>query len=264
MTEVPVGLAVGTAFTRGDGDAIGFYVVKDVGNPERMCIEDEGETVPYLDACGADVTEEGPRGDAFAALLDEYGASYDADDSTIKTELMSEAELPDAAVRFVALLLRMQDFLLVTRERAEATFRNDVVSALQSRFLSRAAVETDYVFTEELKNYPSDVALVAEGVPPLAIFIGTSDVRVPPLAIFIGTSDVRALEAMLFYNQITFKHPIDCKVMLIINTTGSKRIRTRTLDRVVNEIPIATFRDEPDAALNSIERQFLGGVEMVH
>ena len=250
MTEVPVGLAVGTAFTRGDGDAIGFYVVKDVGNPERMCIEDEGETVPYLDACGADVTEEGPRGDAFAALLDEYGASYDADDSTIKTELMSEAELPDAAVRFVALLLRMQDFLLVTRERAEATFRNDVVSALQSRFLSRAAVETDYVFTEELKNYPSDVALVAEGVPPLAIFI--------------GTSDVRALEAMLFYNQITFKHPIDCKVMLIINTTGSKRIRTRTLDRVVNEIPIATFRDEPDAALNSIERQFLGGVEMVH
>jgi hypothetical protein len=38
---------------------------------------------------------------------------------------MREAELPRAALRFTALLLRLYDFLLLTQEHVESTFKED-------------------------------------------------------------------------------------------------------------------------------------------
>ena len=75
VREVPVGLAVGTAFRGEDGDTIGFYVIRDPGNRDRIRIEDDGMTIPMLEASGVDISE-GPRAEAFAGLLAEHGVEH--------------------------------------------------------------------------------------------------------------------------------------------------------------------------------------------
>ena len=56
VTDVPVGLAVSTAFRRDDGDKVSFYVVSDNGG--KVHIEDDGATIPYLEEAGVDFETE--------------------------------------------------------------------------------------------------------------------------------------------------------------------------------------------------------------
>jgi len=82
IKEVPIGLAVSTPFRRSDGDAITFYVVRNTTLPGIAHLEDDGETMPYLEACGVDF-ETQTRKKAFDMLLSEYGAEYDEDENVI-------------------------------------------------------------------------------------------------------------------------------------------------------------------------------------
>jgi len=101
VTIVPIGLAIGTPFRRSDGDAISFYVNTST-LPGVARLEDDGETIPYLEACGVDFDKK-----AFHELLKEYGAEYDETENIIRTPNMREAEVPRAALLFTALLLRL-------------------------------------------------------------------------------------------------------------------------------------------------------------
>src|SRR6476620_5280381 len=92
VKEVPVGLAISTSFRRADGDAIGFYAVRNVGEPGLVHLEDDGTTIPYLQAAGVDF-ETQTREKAFAAILEEYGASYDDNEAVIRTPEMPEPEV---------------------------------------------------------------------------------------------------------------------------------------------------------------------------
>lgn len=242
VSDVPAGWAVRTAFKRGDGDAIAFYVVRDERNPALVRLEDDGDTIPYLDASGVDLTE-GPRAEMFSALLREHQAEFDPEEYVLHTGFMPADQLPAAAMRFVALLLRMQDFLLVTRERIEDTFKADVIKAVTERFSGRAEVELDHTLNERLRHFPADIVVRAPG------FI--------PLAIFIGTSETKALEALLFWLETTLRKAAQCKTMLVLDKAKSPKIKERTLARVMNSgIPIAAFRDEESEAIDFIERQF--------
>jgi hypothetical protein len=91
IKEVPAGLAIGTQFRRSDGDAIAFYVVRDSTAHGIGRIEDDGTTIPYLEACGVDFDTE-TRKRAFNAMLTEYGAEYDEEESLIHTPYMNESE----------------------------------------------------------------------------------------------------------------------------------------------------------------------------
>src|SRR5712671_2055083 len=120
VKEVPIGFAVGTPFRRSDGDAISFYVVRNKAIPGIVHLEDDGETLAYLEACGVDF-ETQTRKKAFDALLLEHGAEYDENENVIRTENLKEQDLPRAALGFVALLLRLFDFLLLAQEHVEST-----------------------------------------------------------------------------------------------------------------------------------------------
>lgn len=132
VREVPVGLVVSTPFRRSDGDPIGFYVVRNQSAPSMARLEDDGQTVPYLEACGVDF-ETQTRAKAFHALLVEYGAQYDEHEALIHTTFIPETEIPRVAIRFTALLLRLTDFLLLTQEHVESTFREDATKRIRER-----------------------------------------------------------------------------------------------------------------------------------
>ncbi|MDQ3287664.1 MAG: DUF1828 domain-containing protein [Pseudomonadota bacterium] len=119
IRETPAGLSVGTGFAGLDGDPIGFYVIGPDEN-NRFRIEDNGATVPVLEACGADL-DIAKRAEIFRGLLEQYGVHYDERSFELKTTAMSYEEIPKAALRFVALMLRLQDLTFLSRENAESS-----------------------------------------------------------------------------------------------------------------------------------------------
>lgn len=249
VRDIPIGMAVSTGFKREDGDAIGFYVVYDPDDRTIARLEDDGATIAYLDACGADVTE-GPRAEAFAALMSEYGVEHDEAENILHTPFLPSSHLAPAAMRFVAFLLRMQDFLLVTRERVEETFKADVIRAVTERFADRAEILVDDAVVEALKHFPADVVIKPTGADPMALFI--------------ATSENKALEALVFWMQTTFVARAPCKVMLILDTAKPQRIKERTLARAINSFPVSVFRGEEVPALDAIERQIYGSSGALH
>ena len=93
--------------------------------------------MPYLEACGVDF-ETTTRKKAFETLLDEYGVEYDETENVIRTPNLREEEIPRAALRFTALLLRLYDFLLLTQEHVESTFKEDATKRIREVIGSRA------------------------------------------------------------------------------------------------------------------------------
>ena len=140
VKDVPIGLAVSTPFRRSDGDAVAFYVVRTDTAPGIARLEDDGQTMPYLEACGVDF-ETSTRRKAFEELLAEYGAEHDEDENVIRTSNMREEEIPRAALTFAALLLRLYDFLLLTQEHVESTFKEDATRRIKEVIGPRAVGE---------------------------------------------------------------------------------------------------------------------------
>jgi hypothetical protein len=108
--DVPAGLAVRTTFKTTSGDKVGFYIRVDGG---LYRIEDSGTVLPSLEAQGLDFRS-GSRADALANLLDEYSVTLDMDDRQFAIDGIEEGDVPQAALRFVAFLLRVGDFALMT------------------------------------------------------------------------------------------------------------------------------------------------------
>lgn len=121
ISEVPAGLAVSTVFGAGDGDRIGFYVLNSAG---KFRIEDDGLTLPSLEASGVDF-KSGTRAQALEGLKSEYGVAIDLENNEFFIDGLSEYDLPQAALRFVAFSLRVRDFMLMTEHRVASTFRED-------------------------------------------------------------------------------------------------------------------------------------------
>ena len=116
VVKVPAGLAIGTGFQKSDGDRIGFYIVgPDAAGHYR--VQDDGATVPWLEACGVDLDLESGAPE-LRQMLAEYGVSLDAETFEITSEPMARSAVPKAGLRLVAALLRLQDSDLMTHEPA--------------------------------------------------------------------------------------------------------------------------------------------------
>jgi len=116
------GLAVSTPFDSASGEPIGFYIMRDAAG--QFHIEDDGSTIPMLEARGVDFSTE-PRRQGLSALLAECGAVFDSVRRDLRTLPMPEGDIPGAAMRFVTLLLRVQDFLLLVPDNAFGVFHAD-------------------------------------------------------------------------------------------------------------------------------------------
>ena len=173
IRTVPFGLAVCTGFDGFTGDPIGFYISKpDASGMYR--IQDDGQTVFHLESVGADLDIQ-TRHEAFLSLLDEYGFKYDETEQVLQSDPLEEKEVPSKALRFVALLLRAQDLVLMIQERAQSTFKEEALRRIREKLQGRAEIFIDEPIDKSISDYPADVLIRADKRPPVAVFFGTSD-----------------------------------------------------------------------------------------
>lgn len=249
VRQVPDGLAVRTGFRRPDGDAIGFFVVDDPVYPGLFRLEDDGGTIPFLEACGVDFSTDARKA-ALQDLLAESGAEFDELESTIRTKPLSKEELPRAAMTFVALLLRSSDFLLLTQERVVSAFKQDAAERLRERLQGRAVIEENMPVSARLPEVIPDMVFRAIGRAPVALFFGTTSQRVND-AIFLQMAN--ALEA----------HD-DLAVVTLLENEGmfSRDLVSRAMNRLAS-VPVYRRGDE-DAAIRRIEEEVLGRHTTLH
>jgi hypothetical protein len=166
VQNVPIGLAVKTPFRKSDGDAIIFYVVHHTTAKNIVHLEDDGQTIPFLEAAGVDL-ETQTRAKAFQSLLKEHGAHFNEDEMLIRTEDMAVNDVPRHALNFVSLLLRLQDFLLMTQEHIASTFREDAVRKIRERIGQRATIEEEAPVSGNLTEFMPDLVIRAANRSPL-------------------------------------------------------------------------------------------------
>jgi len=248
VKEVPVGLAVSTPFRRSDGDAISFYVVRNTTQPGIAHLEDDGQTMAYLEACGVDF-ETQTRKKAFEALLAEHGADYDEDENVIRTPNLKEQDLPRASLGFVALLLRLFDFLLLTQERVENTFKEDATRRIKQAIGDRAVIHENAPVSERLTEVLPDLIVTAPKRAPVAIFLSQSATRVHE-AIF--------LQMAALYEA---KEPLSVVALLETEGTLTSNMHRRARNRLS---AVTTWEGDQAAALQRIEREIVGAEGTIH
>jgi hypothetical protein len=122
VVEVPAGFAFTTAFQGLTGEPLMFYAVRLDGGFWQ--VQDDGTTVPYLEAAGADLTL-GARAETLAKILSAHGAYYNEEAGELIIGPIEQVDIPPSALRFISLMLRVQELLQTTKEKAEAVWIED-------------------------------------------------------------------------------------------------------------------------------------------
>lgn len=240
VREVPAGLAIRAPFAYQSGDSIGFYLTRNPNNQHQWRFEDSGLIVPMIEAEGIPL-DSGTRADAFSRLLDECGAEYDEDLQEIHSPYMDEKEVIQEAPRFISLLLRMQDFILMHPETVANTFRDDVEQAITSRFSNVAKVEFRASLSDAWDNYLADVIIRPKDGDPLVIFLATSEMKVD--------------EAVLMHWELRAKDQ-NTPVALVLETSKPTNVSGRALRRAMNRLEaIPVFRGDESAAMDKLASQ---------
>lgn len=242
LTDVPIGFAVTTTFRRDDGDSVAFYLVRDKIRSGVYRIEDDGTTIPFLEAAGVDFTTS-MRSEALDALLVGHGVEFDEDEMLLHTQPMLEIDLPKAAMRFLSLMLRINDFLLLTKDKVASTFKEDAAMKILERMEGKAIVEQDKPVSSSLSDTVPDMVIRAPDRVPVAVFFGTSAQRVN--------------DAIFLQMQALYEAHEQLQVIALLereNVIGHD-LRRRASNRLT-AVPI--YRGDEPTAINRIEREALG------
>ena len=236
VSDVPSGLVVRTGFTTRDGDAIGFYITRHPNDAGQCRVEDSGLIVPMLEAAGVNL-ECGARAAAFHRLLTEHRASFDVETMEMHSEYVPEADLPSEAMRFVSLLLRVQDLELLNVETVANTFRDDVTADIDRLVAPKANVEYKVAPHRLLKDFEAD-AVIRNGDRALALYFATSDERVN--------------EAVILWMESRQVSP-DLKVALMLEREKPAQINNRSLRRAMNRLDATTvYRDDEFGSMTRV------------
>lgn len=239
VQPVPAGLAVTTVFAAADGDHVGFYVVNEGG---LFRIEDDGTTLPYLEASGIDFCS-GTRGEALSELLGEYGVHIDETSQEFYIAQLQEDAVPAAALKFVAFSLRVRDFMLMTEFRVATTFREDAASLLKQAVDGKARFEENQAITSSLSDFPADFVLRAP--------------RRAPVGVYLGISDNRILEAL--FMQMRALHEVRDPCQIIALLEKGRGISAKVRQQAMNRLDAVTeFRGDEVAAVQRIARAAIG------
>ena len=221
------------------GDLIGFYIIGPDANG-LFRIEDDGQTVAFLEMSGADL-DNASRLEVFDGLLANHAASYDSVEGDLFIGDLQEQEVPSAAVRFVALLLRTQDIMFMAAERAASTFREDVLGQLHRKLDGVAEIKESEIIHPRLKDYPADVLISAKNKVPVALMLGTSDHKIT--------------EALLLHALARLELP-ELNVRVVVVIEHEKAVSEKTRRRAANRLNAVTyFRDDEYAAIDRIAEE---------
>lgn len=237
---VPAGLAIGTSHIGLTGDPIGFYVVGPNANG-NFRIEDSGTTMPILDSCGADLAIES-RASLFRELLAQYDVEYDDDRGELKTRSLTESEIPKAALRFFAFLLRVQDLTFLTQERAENTFKQEAIRDLRSEIGQLATITLDDVVSDAIADFKADIVVRAQGRAAVAVFL----VR----------SDAKLYESMVLQSEAQYKAKVECRIIALMEDDSS--VTKKAFSQALNRVIPLKYRGEEQSAIQRIAYEAVG------
>jgi hypothetical protein len=230
LREVKIGYAIKTPFKLPDGDHIGLYIRRDPANPRLMRMEDDGGTIAALEEDGVSFATE-TRSDALADLLKQYDAHYDDADSIIYTDYVDEGRVPANFVKFMALMLRLQDLRMLAQERVREVFKDDVRQLVEQYFEGRVEILEDENPNEVLKDYVADFVLKAKGGQTLALFA--------------ASSETKALESLLLWQELRSRKVDRVRSMALFEGPKPQRIKSRTMSRLMNsEVVLGTLEGD--------------------
>ena len=242
VSEVPAGLAVSTPFEDTSGERIGFYLTKDKGS-NLYRIEDDGELVPALMASGTNLLK-GARGKLFQSLLEQGRIELDTQTGELRTPFLEESDVPAAAMRFVALLVRVASLSAVHPEIVSRTFREDALERIRSDLSATFEIaEGDKTnLAPTLAEFEPDVYLLAADKTPVAVFIAVSDQRIS--------------EAIIMQMAADYEAKVPCSVVALIDREGSKLTTQKMRRRARSRLKAAPdFYGEEAQAVARIARE---------
>jgi Domain of unknown function DUF1828 len=237
IRNVPAGYVVRTPYDNSDGDPLLVYFVRE---GRKWRIEDDGTQVPLLEAYGVDLGGRA-RGDALSALLSEYEAKFDPERRTLSTNSYSESDIGNVALRFVALLLRIQDLALLSPQIVRSTFRDDALVALHDNFDKFANVEESVALSPELLGQEADMIVRAPNAPPMAIYL--------------ATSEEKALQALISKMEAEKYRGIDGKVVLMVERAKVNPVKETTLSLAMARLDsVVSFREAKQDTMQRLSR----------
>lgn len=237
MREVPAGYAIKSPFDWFMGEPMTFYARMESG---RARYEDSGLLVHDLEGMGVDFESQSRR-NILDSLLREYGVRYDEADEMFVTEWVSPSSLARQTPAYLAFLSRVQDLLFLNRDRVASTFREDLLSALQTRFSKRASIEQSTSPVLELPQSVVDITVTFEN--------GST------LAIFPATSELKAYQAMLFASELDAAKITNVSPFLIFEDFGSSKLGQNTKARAINSsLQVAAWNGGREGVLDKLDR----------
>lgn len=149
---------------------------------------------------------------------------------------------------FVGLLLRLQDLVLLTPERAASTFREDASRAIREAMGDRATISENESISPNAE-FPADMIIEAAGHTPVAIYLAMSEQRV--------------LEAVVAQMSTLYEAQIACSVIVLLEKPTS--INGRMLRHAANRLTaLPIYEGDNQAAVQRIQREVLGRAETLH
>lgn len=239
--EMATGIAIGTPYDNSYGEPLGFYAI---GPDDRGLyrLMDDGNTIPYLEASGASLDTE-TRFAAFTEIINQYGAVYRESERQLYIEDVAPERIAERSLQFLALLLRVQDILLMTRERVENVFREDVLEKLRGRFTGRAEIRENEPVSDTLSEIIPDMVVQAKSRQPVAIFVGTSTQKVT--------------DAVLLHTLATYKLRIPVRVVAVLESESA--LPRKFLQRADNHLDaVPRYSGDDMASLDRVEREVFG------
>ncbi|MER8851417.1 DUF1828 domain-containing protein [Mesorhizobium australicum] len=242
VTAFSGGMAVGTPYQNFiSGDPIGIYALGPKAGVYRLV--DNALTIAFLEAEGATM-DVASRREALSQILEQHGAAYDEEMGEIFREGIAEADLPTAILEFSALLLRLNDLILLTVERVRNAFEDDVRAAIREEMDKR---EIRYVegkpVSEELKDITPDMVFYP--------------VNRDPVALFIATNEAKIWQAMLLrvIAESVVHQPLSVVAVLETENSISQKVRLQA-DNRLDALP--RYKSGPHDTIQRIARVVVG------
>jgi hypothetical protein len=213
VRNIPSGYAITTPYSFDDGDPIIVYAMTVRAGIYRL--EDAGVQIPMLIGSGVEIGD-GLRAEVFDSLLREYELSFDDAAMVVRSNEFAEAEIGLATLNLVAFMLRLQDFMLLTRERVKRTWQDDAIRSIHETFDGLGRVEEHAPVLPEARSIPADAV------------VHFNAVEATPLAIFLATSDSKALQALVLKMELEKYQHKAVTVVLLVERAKQNPLREAT------------------------------------
>lgn len=171
VNSIRGGFGVSTPFLDAHtGDMLGFYILGQTDS-QKYRLVDDALTVARFESEGASLDSPNRR-NSFDEILVAYGGVYDDETGEISIDDVQPDQVERKSLAFMAMLLRMQDMYLITREKVKNTFADDVASRLSAQTIPGFRFESGRPVHENLKDVIPDFVLRRDGASkPVALFL---------------------------------------------------------------------------------------------